>query len=444
MKRRWIGWLFNRLLVALVLYAAVYTLLNLYLSSKIKAATKALHELGAAANEKEFQIPQHGGPDAGPYWRAAGELWQAVAEKAPGKSEQETARTKLIKAYALNEGQLRHKESLEPADQATIAELRSVVSQSEQLLSLLVTAAQRPGYRSTLDYGKGFALELPHLAQARDMAYLTRLAAELSILDGNRQQAIEYWTALRHLARWQAQDLTVIGQVVANWIEEVLCRSVQESLKVVEFSNEDLERLQTHFATGRDHEQDTFRSLDAEMIYGGLAWFDALIHGYQKPYNPGIRVHGAARLWVKANKAHYLALFSEFLAQTKATYDDNTPISTRKLGEPEFPWYAHLSAAMTPRVSRVFEKVLQAETAWRLTDCTLQLARYKIAHGQYPDSLSDLPAGAGSFIDPFAKKTLRYLPKGEGFVLYSVGPNLQDDGASLDDEHADIVVALTK
>lgn len=55
------------------------------------------------------------------------------------------------------------------------------------------------------------------------------------------------------------------------------------------------------------------------------------------------------------------------------------------------------------------------------------LERYRKTHGQYPASLSEL--GSDPYLtDPFSGKPFIYHREGSSFVLYSVGPNGQDDG----------------
>lgn len=68
-----------------------------------------------------------------------------------------------------------------------------------------------------------------------------------------------------------------------------------------------------------------------------------------------------------------------------------------------------------------------------LIQTTIALRQYYAAHGQYPSKLTDLkPAHMKSVpVDPFGKgKLIRYRVKnaGKGFCLYSLGPNLRDDG----------------
>jgi len=62
----------------------------------------------------------------------------------------------------------------------------------------------------------------------------------------------------------------------------------------------------------------------------------------------------------------------------------------------------------------------------------LRLQAYRSSHGRYPPSLSALGRSLPKHLseDPFSGRPFRYSPKGEGFRLYSVGPDLQDDAGA--------------
>ena len=78
--------------------------------------------------------------------------------------------------------------------------------------------------------------------------------------------------------------------------------------------------------------------------------------------------------------------------------------------------------------SRDFEERLRT---WdELTKLALVLSLYKHDHGQYPD---DLAALAGEYLpdvfkDRFTGDPLHYQRRGQGYLLYSFGPNQTDDG----------------
>jgi hypothetical protein len=55
---------------------------------------------------------------------------------------------------------------------------------------------------------------------------------------------------------------------------------------------------------------------------------------------------------------------------------------------------------------------------------------FKSTYGRYPSSLPELRSQLhwATPIDPFSGKEFVYRQKGKGFLLYSFGPNLKDDG----------------
>ncbi len=60
----------------------------------------------------------------------------------------------------------------------------------------------------------------------------------------------------------------------------------------------------------------------------------------------------------------------------------------------------------------------------------LALKAYQMEHGNYPVSLEELRAKGGWPIDndPFTGWPLIYRREGNGFIIYSVGPDLFDNG----------------
>ncbi len=65
-----------------------------------------------------------------------------------------------------------------------------------------------------------------------------------------------------------------------------------------------------------------------------------------------------------------------------------------------------------------------------LTLLVVALATYKAEKGNYPDKLEDLSPALLSAVpeDPFPHRPFRYSRMIDGYLLYSVGPNMRDDG----------------
>jgi hypothetical protein len=68
----------------------------------------------------------------------------------------------------------------------------------------------------------------------------------------------------------------------------------------------------------------------------------------------------------------------------------------------------------------------------RLTEVALALAASKIDHGAYPATLTELsPKDLKTVpLDPFSDKPFIYRPNAATYTLYSVGPNMIDDGGN--------------
>ena len=64
----------------------------------------------------------------------------------------------------------------------------------------------------------------------------------------------------------------------------------------------------------------------------------------------------------------------------------------------------------------------------------LAAERYRRQHRRWPDALEALvPAFLPNVpVDPYDGKRLRYLRLKEGVVIYSIGPDLTDNGGNLD------------
>jgi hypothetical protein len=80
-----------------------------------------------------------------------------------------------------------------------------------------------------------------------------------------------------------------------------------------------------------------------------------------------------------------------------------------------------------------FHQVGQAQM--RCVTVALALERHRLAHGTWPTALAELPPDLLPFVplDPFDGRPLRYRRLADGVVVYSVGPDSQDDGGDLTD-----------
>ncbi len=99
--------------------------------------------------------------------------------------------------------------------------------------------------------------------------------------------------------------------------------------------------------------------------------------------------------------------------------------------EQDVPKYAILTRIITPVLDRARVAGVRADARIAGVRVLLALQAYRSRFGAYPPSLSIVEKRLGWKLpkDPFSGKALVYKPKARGFLLYSIGENLKDDGA---------------
>ena len=92
----------------------------------------------------------------------------------------------------------------------------------------------------------------------------------------------------------------------------------------------------------------------------------------------------------------------------------------------ELPWYCIQTRAILPALSSVINQYGKTLATVRTTRAGLTAILYRQEQGHYPETLAAIHMD--TLLDPFSGKALIYRANPHGFIVYSVGPNLRDDG----------------
>jgi hypothetical protein len=149
------------------------------------------------------------------------------------------------------------------------------------------------------------------------------------------------------------------------------------------------------------------------------------------------------RWWVTSEQAAYVEWMGDYVARCELPY--RKAITVRPSPEEyiaSLPWWRPplLMELVMPRYAEAFKLRDQAIANLSLAEIALLLKSYKAESGSYPSSLEELREFAGRELpkDPFSGDVFVYHPDGAGFLLYSWGPNLQDNaGTPAFSPHAD-------
>jgi hypothetical protein len=105
-----------------------------------------------------------------------------------------------------------------------------------------------------------------------------------------------------------------------------------------------------------------------------------------------------------------------------------------------------LISILMPALGRVNVLDNRSRTDEDLSKVAMALAAFRAEKGKYPSKLAELAPASLKAVpkDRFTERPLLYKPRGEGFILYSVGENAADDGGRDRDAGGDDQVVKTK
>jgi len=116
----------------------------------------------------------------------------------------------------------------------------------------------------------------------------------------------------------------------------------------------------------------------------------------------------------------------------------------QELARTKHPFYGVVTLTVMPIFGRMIEARDRATAGIGTAQIALALKAYRSEHDSYPPSLAPLEAAGWKLpLDPFGGKPFRYRRQGAGFVVWSLGPDMDDDNAARDYESYDEMVRRT-
>jgi hypothetical protein len=143
--------------------------------------------------------------------------------------------------------------------------------------------------------------------------------------------------------------------------------------------------------------------------------------------------------WIYQNKLRSNRFFDETARRVEAgerrVFDDRrVPSSPANITSMAEKIYYLLFALAAPAMESVEKRWALIATTTDQARLGCALERYRLAQGRYPENLDALVPESIPALphDVMTGEPLRYRPAPDGYVLYSVGRNLVDDGGRID------------
>jgi len=343
----------------------------------------------------------------------------------------------------------------------TLAQMEAILARHEADFRLLEQGSKRPVARFPVDWEHpAAAIFFPHMGGARNATRFLCVKAVVNAHNGHSGDALQDLAIAIRMSSQISATPTLIAQLVRAACIKIVAAVLPEVMAAAPLTAAESRAFYDLLAKV-DMTGPWVRSMEGERAFG-LAMFDDMHHARSGEFAYGLlggwvqpeattgvlerflmwagRV-ALTRAWpltrilwqpfLRLDEVQYLRHMQVLVALAGKSYEQNVKGQQRLEKEKaRLPWYAVVTNTLAPIFTRATQARDEARATVGVMQAALALRDYQIQHGSYPASLSDLRAAGGWAIphDPFSGKPFLYRREGAGYLVYSVGPDLKDDG----------------
>jgi hypothetical protein len=314
-------------------------------------------------------------------------------------------------------------------------ELRQLMSHPavDHALFAIEQGVQRPTCRQQCDYNAGLRMTLPNLNGLKSLGSVVGVKARLEADSGEMNRAWHWATVQAKMADALRTQPTIVSQLVRMSAISLSCETIQHLSEVAPPTKVQHQQIEAILSTF-DDSSPLAHAVDGERLLFGERLFTLPKHDLYKELWEFIDSGPSWSLIPWVVKMRWLT-FKPFLLADHANYVRIMHENAKAVESP-FPVQESrqvdggftLTAMLAPALNRVRVSQLRATAKTRVTRVGLALLQYHVDHGAFPATLDVLNTDAAS--DPFTQSLLHYRVEGDGFVLYSVGEDREDNGGT--------------
>lgn len=328
--------------------------------------------------------------------------------------------------------------------QASPEAVAEILSRHEVELRLLEQAAARPACRFPVNWEAGAHATFPHFKHIRNAAGILVARATVDAQHGRAGEALQSIRLIIRMSDHIAAEPILISQLVRISCQAMALDALKRVMGIAPLSRSDARRM--YEALRRIDNMGPFtRAMEGERC-ASLWMFDAIVQDSKAarginydPNNPGgmpgrLLSSPLAPLWfpfLKQDEVYHIRHWNRIVELSRRPFrevrDDYSALEKRAHG---LPWYALVTRLYAPAFSRITAQRDMATARIGLAEHALALRVYQDDTGSYPPSLTALREKVGWPLpeDPFSGKDFIYRREGNGYLLYSIGPNMKDEG----------------
>jgi hypothetical protein len=323
-------------------------------------------------------------------------------------------------------------------DAALLRDLRADLKAAEPALPAAYQLAQLRDGRFPLTYSRDFVSTLIISQDARVAVSLLHREAVLLAQEGQADEALAATRGAVVSGRSVGDEPLLISALIRLACDGVAVRTLERVLALGEPSPAELKKA-----------QDLLEDEAAEPVFLNAARGErAMYHEMMQALKSGdVKVSTlggtgtpaiadvAGPTLARRSHAHLLRMMTQYVETAKLPpeeWDEPLQQLEREAKQAKVD-YDVLTALLVPAVIKVAEAYRREQANQRCAITALAAERYRRDHGRWPASLDQLAPGYVKAVptDPYDGKPLRYKRVADGVLVYSVGPDRQDDGGAL-------------
>jgi hypothetical protein len=411
---------FLSLLAVVAAVLVVRAVLNLIEGRKLERALSDLKAQGLPLTIGELLAPCSEGDNGAALWKAAEDLYDFAGEDAG-------LFTQAYQNYV-------REVPMTPGMEAALTRL---IERNRRVLDLIPEIAGKPCFRYEDADVRAWERRMPNAAKMLRAVRLWCLESIRIAERGDLDGAVDRLrTGLRFSPKIAEEPMLIAYLVALAEVKDCLL-ALNRALSGREaggdlllFVHGDLddrliEQWKAHFRNGIRSEAVQFLDI------GRAPSAKTLASSWGIKSRPARLYFWLIRPLIKRDLRLRLPIYFELEAQAVLPYYRTRDFWERHRGQLEdLPWYAVLSKNMIPNMEAAVMKSATFDALVLTARAGLACRIYKLRTGHYPETLDVLVGSLLSQVpvDPFTGDPLVYRREGNGFIVYSLGSNLRDDG----------------
>jgi hypothetical protein len=312
----------------------------------------------------------------------------------------------------------------EPPTKPQIDAIRVILSKYPDVLQALEQAAQRDRYASQLDFSLNhtnfIAAVMNQQSNARAPARLLGWRGEVLLADGQNEQAVECGLLALRLARMHENEPTLVAYLVAIAMRGIATAQLYDALAAGPVSPEMHAALDEELARQDDPLRlvqvlKTERAVSADWVYGNLSG--------------GYRILAQILGWpMKLFQVGVLDVMNEYVQLAARPWHEVR--GKFGLADTPSPATGHgvMADLLMPAVRAVFRAHARSLAVSRALRIHNSMRAFAEKNGREATGLDELDLPEQATIDPYSGQPLKLKRSDDGWVIYSVMEDGDDDG----------------